>query len=283
MLSYRHSFHAGNFADVLKHIVLVEILLHLGKKNKPFAYIDTHAGAGMYDLMSSESNKLAEHKSGIDLIKPDDFPELADYFKLVATANQHQEQLNQYPGSPFIALQLMRPGDRAWFHELHAKDCAHLTALINSDQHFKAKSQVSNKDGYRGLMGLLPPLTRRGLVLIDPSYEVKAEYQQMIDVVVKAQQKFATGVFAIWYPVVDRRRIKQIDHILYKSGIRDVHKYELAVAADSTEHGMTATGMWIINPPWGLFEKMQKLLPKLQRHLSSDPTAFHRCEVLVPE
>ena len=287
MLSYRHAFHAGNFADVLKHIVLLEITSHLLKKDKPFDYIDTHAGAGMYDLQSYEANKLAEFKRGVGLLNSLDFPELAQYFELIESVNRTPGKLQHYPGSPYFAISLMRAGDRANLHELHSKDFKLLNKLMLTENHFAADVNLHNSDGYEGLLRLLPPASRRALVLIDPSYEVKAEYQNMVDTVIKAYNKFATGIYAIWYPVVDRARITQIDNILYKSGIRDIHRFELGLSEDSDEPGMTASGMWVINPPWGLLKKMQSVLPKLQQNLAVDTTehstASYRCEVLVKE
>ena len=287
MLSYRHSFHAGNFADVLKHIALLEITAHLIKKDKPFDYIDTHAGAGLYDLQSYEATKLAEFKQGVGLLNTLDYPELSHYFKLIESVNPVADKLQNYPGSPYFALSMMRPGDRAHLYELHDKDFKSLKKNMLMDNHFEADVEVHEKDGYAGLMRLLPPASRRALVLVDPSYEVKSEYQKMIDTVIKAYQKFATGIYAIWYPVVDRARIKQIDNILYKSGIRDIQRFELCLSEDTTERGMTASGMWVINPPWGLFNTMQSVLPKLKRDLAAgaekDSKVSYRCEKLVDE
>ncbi len=287
MLSYRHSFHAGNFADVLKHIVLLEITSHLLKKDKPFDYIDTHAGAGMYDLQSYEANKLAEFKRGVGLLNSLDYPELAKYFELIESVNRTPGKLESYPGSPYFALSVMRAEDRANLYELHNKDFKLLKNLMSTENQFTADVNVHETDGYAGLMRLLPPTSRRALVLVDPSYEVKVEYQTMINAVIKAHKKFATGIYAIWYPVVDRARITQIDNILYKSGIRDVQRFELGLIEDTDEKGMTASGMWVINPPWGLLNKMQSVLPKLLKDLSVDTNkhsrASYRCEVLVKE
>ncbi|TDR22505.1 23S rRNA (adenine(2030)-N(6))-methyltransferase RlmJ [Marinicella litoralis] len=277
MLSYRHSFHAGNFADVLKHVVLVEILQHLLKKDKPFTYIDTHAGAGLYALDSAVANKVQEYKTGIALIDEQQFPELASYFSVIHDLNA--KQLTRYPGSPVIAEHFLRSQDHAWLHELHPADFKTLHKHFANDARFVVKQ----RDGYTGLLSLLPPPSRRGVVLIDPSYEIKNEYNQVIDAVIKSHKKFATGTYAIWYPVVQRARIRQMERRLAASGIKNIQKFELAVQADADEYGMTATGIWVINPPWSLFDKMQLVLPKLKSCLAQEQAAFYQCEVLVAE
>lgn len=278
MLSYRHSFHAGNFADVIKHIVLVEILEHLLQKDAPFDYIDTHAGAGLYDLRSSQAQKLEDHSGGIAKLMPEQFPELARYFDCVKAVNK-SEKLLFYPGSPSIAVQLLRTQDRAWLYELHPQDCKLLTDTMKN----RKKVKVSREDGLKGMLASLPPASRRGLVLIDPSYELKNEYEQVLNAVVKAYKKFSTGVYAIWYPVVERRRIDLFERKLNQTGIKNVQRFELAVSADSSGRGMTASGMIVINPPWKLFSKMSEILPRLVQALSDDESAFYKCDVLVPE
>lgn len=277
MLSYRHSYHAGNFADVLKHIVLTEILMHLGKKDKPYTYIETHAGAGLYQLNSPEAVKVGEYLDGIARLSSADFPELEPYFSVINIFNP--SELSQYPGSPVFAEYLLRSQDSASLHELHPRDFERLNDYFKPNPQFT----VFKQDGYQGMMRLLPPPSRRALVLIDPSYEIKSEYEQVIDEVIKAHRKFATGIYAIWYPVVERKRIQQMESKLIASGIKNVQLFELAVKADSEKRGMTASGMIVINPPWGLYEKMTVLLPKLTQHLQQEVSAFSRCEKLVGE
>ena len=168
--------------------------------------------------------------------------------------------------------------DRAWLYELHPADFE----LLKNNFAGTRRVKIQCQDGLSGLLALLPPASRRGLVLIDPSYELKTEYEQVLATVIKACKKFSTGVYAIWYPVVDRLKINRLEADLVKSGIRDIQRYELAVAPDSAERGMTAAGMIVINPPWGLHEKMSALLPKLVRVLS-DGSGFSKCDVLVAE
>jgi len=278
VLSYRHSFHAGNFADVLKHIVVIEILLHLGKKNKAFDYIDTHAGAGLFNLASTHSVKLQEYLTGIAKLKPQDWPELSHYFDVINAFNS-SEKLAFYPGSPMIASHFLRSQDRSWLYELHPEDAALLSQNTQKD----TRARVMHEDGFKGLLSLLPPVSRRGLVLIDPPYEIKSDYAQVVETVIDAHKKFATGSYAIWYPVVERDRINQLEKRFIKSGIKNIQRFELATSADTDERGMTASGMIVINPPWQLMSTMQNLLPKLLVCLTDNEGGFYKCDVLVEE
>ncbi len=278
MLSYRHSFHAGNFADVLKHIVLVEILQYLKRKEAAFDYIDTHAGAGLFDLRSAHAEKLLEHRNGIALLAPADWPELVDFLGTVASFNSG-DTLNYYPGSPMIAQRLMRPQDHASLFELHPTDFELLGQNVKRDRRIK----VMREDGLKGLLRLLPPRSRRALVLIDPSYEVKAEYDQVVATLKQAHKRFATGTYTIWYPVVDRNRANDFVQQIQNSGIRNIQRYELATSADSKARGMTASGMVVINPPWTLLQTMAELLPRLVQVLGSEEGAFYKADVLVNE
>jgi len=210
LLSYRHSFHAGNFADVLKHIVLVEILEHLTAKEKAFEYIDSHAGAGLFDLSHGHAEKLGEYRNGIGRLWGGDWKELHSYFDIIRAFNSSPSSLIYYPGSPLIATQFLRPRDRAWQFELHPTDFRRLEKNTRDYRNVR----VSCQDGHQGLLGVLPPASRRGLVFIDPAYEIKTEYEQVFKTVKKAHRKFSTGVFAIWYPVVDRSRLLLEHHPL---------------------------------------------------------------------
>jgi 23S rRNA (adenine2030-N6)-methyltransferase len=278
VLSYRHSYHAGNFADVLKHIVLVEILQHFCKKETPFDYIDSHAGAGLYSLDSDHSDKLQEYADGIGKLQSKKWPELRAYFDAIDAFNSGAS-LSHYPGSPMIAQHFLRPHDRSWLFELHPSDVKHLERNIAGNRY----SRVSQSDGFKGMLAQLPPASRRAAILIDPPYEIKSDYQEVFNSVVAAHKKFSSGCYAIWYPVVERARIKQLEKNFSRSGIRNIQRFELAIRADTEEKGMTATGMIVVNPPWTLFEKMQLLLPKLVTALGKDSGAFSRCDILVPE
>jgi 23S rRNA (adenine2030-N6)-methyltransferase len=278
LLSYRHSFHAGNFADVLKHIVLVEIFAYLRKKDKPFDYIDTHAGAGLYHLRSPQAEKLMEYADGIGRLQARDWPELTGYFAAIQAHNR-PGTLTVYPGSAAIARHFLRAQDKAWLFELHATDFELLQNIMADD----ARVKVRHEDGFQGLLALLPPASRRGLVLIDPPYEIKTDYAQVVDTVIKAHKKAATLTYAVWYPVVERRRINHLERRFIDSGLRDIQRFELAVAPDSEGLGMTAAGMIVINPPWTLREKMSHLLPRLVAALKQNAGAFSKCDVLVGE
>lgn len=278
MLSYRHSFHAGNFADVLKHVTLIEMLEHLIRKEKPFEYIDTHAGAGCYDLRSDDAKNLQEYASGIGLLDVSDFPELARYFEVIQSVNQ-SSALGMYPGSPAIAQFFLRPQDRAWLFELHPQDYDLLRHLMVDNR----RAKVSCENGFTGLKALLPPGSRRALVLVDPSYEIKSDYELVVENIVSSYKKFGNGVYAVWYPVVDRRRIDVMETRLLKSNIKNIQRFELGVAEDSDQRGMTASGMFVINPPWTLFDKMSELLPRLSKHLTRDDELHFECDVIAAE
>jgi 23S rRNA (adenine2030-N6)-methyltransferase len=278
LLSYRHAFHAGNFADVLKHVVLVEILRHLVRKAGGFHYIDTHAGAGLYDLKSARSGKLQEYRGGIGKLSVERVPELAPYLAIVGQVNE-PGALDYYPGSPLFARHFLRPVDRAWLYELHSADFALLGQRFAGDD----RVRVMQADGFKGLLSLLPPVSRRALVLMDPAYEVKADYEQVFASLSKAHEKFSTGIYALWYPVVDRSRIDELEKKFAASGMRKIQRFELGIRADGSADGLTAAGMIVINPPWTLLATMAQLLPRLVDCLSCRDDAFYRCDVLAAE
>lgn len=281
MLSYRHGFHAGNFADVLKHSVLVHMLEYMTQKEKPLRIIDTHAGAGVYKLGGFQAQKNREFDNGINRLWNCNNPPatIARYLEQVRIVNSG-EHLQLYPGSPLFAQNLMRPIDRLFLHELHPADFQVLDECMHGDKRVK----VAEADGFVGLQGLLPPPDRRALVLIDPSYEVKSDYQLLVKQLVQAHKRFATGTYAIWYPVVLRQRIDDLELALKKSGIKNIQLMEFGLHADNPEYGMTSSGMIVINPPWTLWAAMEETLPWLVDNLNSEEgDAFYRLEQLVPE
>ncbi len=281
MLSYRHSFHAGNHADVVKHIVLMLILESLQQKEKGFYYLDTHAGVGFYRLLSAEAQKNAEFETGIaPLWQRDDLPpEVARYVEMIKDLNHHKPQLRDYAGSPLIAAKMLREQDRALLTELHPSDFPLLR------QNFRPFKNVQTKraDGFQQLKATLPPKERRGLVLIDPPYELKEDYQRVVEAIVEGYKRFATGVYAIWYPVVRRSQIKQMVRALEATGIRKILQIELGVRPDTDQKGMTASGMIVINPPWQLEKQMKSILPYLNQVLTPSGTGFWKVDWITPE
>lgn len=274
MLSYRHAFHAGNFADVLKHSVLTLVLEYMTRKDKGFYYIDSHSGAGMYQLEDEYAQKTGEYKDGIaKLIDNEDLPEaLQPYIDLVKDINQAEQsdELALYPGSPGIARQFTRRQDSAHLFELHPADIEHLQAY---SQRWN-KSHVKQSDGYQGVLGLVPPPSRRGVVLIDPPYELKEDYLKAVRTIVNAYKKFATGTYILWYPVVKRELVEQMQDAFTKSDVRNLLQVEFCQKADTQEYGMTGTGLFIVNPPWQLNSQLAEILPYLKANLGSVDTSF---------
>ncbi len=278
MLSYRHSFHAGNPADVIKHLVLSETLRYMTQKDKPLDYIDTHSGAGFFTLASDDAQKTREYLDGVAKLwgYSGDNQAIADYVALIKSFNQGE--LAYYPGSPKVAESHLRRQDKGWFFELHPRDLA----LLEENMHGKRSLKVRGENGFQGLLGLLPPASRRACVLMDPPYEIKTDYDKAVDTIIKAHKKFASGTYMIWYPVVERERIERMEQRLSESGIRNIQLFELATSADTEERGMTASGMIVINPPWKLKEMMDGVLPELVELLADD-SGFYRSIELVGE
>ncbi|MWN90218.1 23S rRNA (adenine(2030)-N(6))-methyltransferase RlmJ [Gilliamella sp. Pra-s65] len=280
MLSYRHSYHAGNHADVLKHIVLTLCIESLKEKEKPFLYLDTHSGAGRYLLKSEHSEKTGEYLSGINLLwQQSNIPELINTYISILKRYNPFDELKYYPGSPLIAKQLLRKQDKLNLTELHPTDYPLLKQEFSKDK----RTKVLREDGFVQLKSKLPPQSRRGIVLIDPSYEIKDDYQKIPVALLEAYKRFATGVYLIWYPVVSRTQTqKMIDNIV-NSGIKRVSQFELAIKPDNNQKGMTASGMIVINPPWKLHEQMRTILPWLKTILDIEKTGNCIIRELVPE
>ncbi len=280
MLSYRHSFHAGNHADVLKHTVQSLIITSLKEKEKPFLYLDTHAGAGRYQLRSEHAARTGEYLEGIaQLWQHTDLPaELMPYMSAVRALNP-AGNLRYYPGSPLIARHLLREDDMLQLTELHSSDFPLLRGEFLKDK----RARVARADGYQQLKAKLPPPSRRGLILIDPPYEMKTDYQDVVKGIQEGYKRFNTGVFALWYPVVLRQKIKQMFAGLEAAGIRNILQIELAVRPDNNQRGMTASGMVVINPPWKLEQQMRNVLPWLHKTLVPAGTGHTLVNWLVAE
>ncbi|HIH0818518.1 TPA: 23S rRNA (adenine(2030)-N(6))-methyltransferase RlmJ [Vibrio cholerae] len=279
MLSYRHSFHAGNHADVLKHIVQSLILNSLQQKEKPFVYHDTHSGVGRYDLTHEWSEKTGEYKQGIARVwQQDNIPaELDSYLDAIRQLNQG-ETLRYYPGSPRVARAHLREQDRMVLTELHPSDYP----LLEQEFHRDRQVSIYKEDGFARLKASLPPQERRGLVLIDPPYELAKEYRDVVRAIAQSYKRWATGIYAIWYPVVNRCDIDDMLEGLQGLGIRKILQIELGVAPDTNERGMTASGMIVINPPWTLESQMQTILPFLKQAIAP-ATGHYKVEWVVPE
>jgi len=277
MLSYRHAYHAGNHADVLKHAVLAATLRHMNLKDKPWWYVDTHAGAGVYDLHSEHARKIGDYAGGIGrLWQADDLPPLlADYVGLVRTLNP-DGRLRLYPGSPWLARQLMREGDQLRLFELHSSDAPLLRqALGDADRHVK----IEQVDGFAGLKSVLPPQPRRGLILIDPSYEMKQDYRSVPQALKDALARFATGTYVVWYPQLQRMESRDLPEKLKRLPVKAWLHVALSVHKPAEDgFGMHGSGLFIVNPPWQLAGQLQAALPRLVDILAQDDGARHVLE-----
>ncbi len=265
MLSYQHAYHAGNHADVLKHVVLLAVLAKLAAKDKPLRYIETHAGAGGYDLRAPAARKNREFLAGIARVygasgAPAAVSRLLD---LVRRYNDGATKVERYPGSPWLARELLRSTDSLYLFELHPAEHRMLEQKLGADR----RVSILRTNGLEGCVGLVPPPERRALVMIDPSYEVKDEHTQVVDALTKAQRRFSTGTFAIWYPVLERRWVQRFERAIRATEIDSVDLYELCVAPDGQGRGLTGSGMIVVNPPWKVREEVALALPWLAREL----------------
>ncbi len=274
MLSYQHEYHAGNFADVHKHLCLRVLFESLLRKDKPFCYIDCHAGAGVYDLAGTEARRTSEFSAGIGRLwahREEPGPAaLAAYLEAVAALNPGKE-LRYYPGSPALARQWLRPQDRALLLELHPQ------AQLALKQHMRgdSRSSVHARDCYEGLPALVPPPIRRGLVLLDPSYEVKDEYRQIVVLTATAFKRWGNASYAIWYPLLGAARHLELLAALQRSGMPEVLVTELTVAGRDETDGMYGSGMAIVNAPWQTDRALAALLPGVAELLAPDRGAAH--------
>jgi 23S rRNA (adenine2030-N6)-methyltransferase len=271
-MNYRHAYHAGNFADVLKHVALALVIEHLKRKEAPFRVIDTHAGAGRYALGSAEAGKTGEWLGGIArLIGPDARPlppdvagRLAPYLDVVRRENGGGG-LARYPGSPAIALALMRPQDTLIGNELHPEDRAALKAVIGSDR----RAKVMGLDAWVAIKSLLPPKERRGVALIDPPFEVADEIERMTQGLAQALRRFATGIYLAWYPIKDPRRTARFHARLAEMGPLRLMRAELMIQRPINTERLNGCGLVIANPPFTMEADMAAVLPDLSRRLTA--------------
>jgi 23S rRNA (adenine2030-N6)-methyltransferase len=279
-MNYRHAFHAGNFADVLKHAALVSVLQHLKKKEKPFAVIDTHAGRGIYDTTGDDAQKTGEAAEGIGRLLAFSSPPgiLSPYLDIVRSFD-----VGRYPGSPLIAARMLRAKDRLLAVESQTEEYGVLAAELAGI----SNARVMHGDGYRELLRVLPPAERRAVVLMDPPYEAADEFARAAEVLVAAYQRFATGIYLLWYPAKTLPLVSATAAELLNAGVRSLIRIELDVGVrDLPERegrgpAMSATGLLAINPPFSFSDQMQAILPFLTDMLARGPGASHRIEVLA--
>jgi 23S rRNA (adenine2030-N6)-methyltransferase len=276
MLSYRHAFHAGNHADVLKHCILVQLLRYLNQKDKPYWVIDTHAGAGRYKLDSEYAKKTAEFETGVGrLWNRSDLPAaLADFVGLVRAMNP-DGRLRHYPGSPWLAFQVMRPDDRLRLFELHSTDFRLLEKTFANDER-RVASYLA--DGFIEIKSVLPPPPRRGLVLIDPAYEDKRDYLRVLAALKEGVSRFATGTFAVWYPQLQRGDARQLPEKLKKLHVKWLHASLTVQTPAPDGFGMHGSGMFIVNPPWTLAGTLADVMPYLVTTIGLDAGAGYCLE-----
>ena len=289
-MNYRHAYHAGNFADVFKHIVLTRVLLYMQRKEAGLRVIDTHAGIGRYDLGGVEAGKTLEWRGGIEQVIdakakgtiPAPVLELiAPYLDVIEQENSavKDKNLRFYPGSPLLTRHLMRPQDRLSALELHPQDAKTLATLFEGDY----QTRVTELNGWLALGAHLPPKEKRGLVLVDPPFEIAGEFDRLVDGLMKAHRRFATGTYALWYPVKDRREVNRFIAGLKESGLPKILRLELSVRAPSQEERFDGTGMIVVNPPYLLQEEMAKISPWLAKLFGENNQGNYRIEWITGE
>jgi len=275
-MNYRHIYHAGNFADVLKHAVLARLVRYLQNKDKAFRVLDTHAGIGLYDLSSEEAQKTGEWRDGIGRLVDAELPEkvaqlLEPYLTAVRSLNP-DGGLKLYPGSPKLARMLFRPQDRLSAMELHPEDFQRLHRLFEGDHH----ARITELDGWLALGAHLPPKEKRGIVLVDPPFEEEGEYARLADGLAKAWRRFPGGTYCLWYPLKKDAPIKAFHEALQALEIPKMLCAELTVKSDRGFTGLTGSGLIIVNPPFTLKDELHALLPALKDMLAQDRFASQR-------
>lgn len=280
-MNYRHAFHAGNFADVVKHVVLAMVIEHLKLKPTPFRVIDTHAGAGLYDLASDEATRTGEWRDGIGrLIGAEAAPLPDEVDRILRPYLDAVERVNAgapgmlYPGSPRLALELMRSDDRLIANELHPEDRAQLEVVLRGDR----RAKVLGIDGWQALRAMLPPKERRGVILIDPPFEETGELERLTQGLAAAVHRFATGTYLLWYPIKNAGAVAAFKRQLAASGIDKLMAIELRIGASGA--GLEAAGLIVLNPPFRLEVELSVLLPFLVDRLATGPGAASSVEWL---
>jgi len=269
MLSYRHGFHAGNHADVFKHSVLLFVLDYLCQKDKPLCYIDTHAGSGVYSLRDGYAEKNAEYKNGVEkIIHGSPRSLLLKNYRSAINSIHKQKDMFAYPGSPMLAANSLRPYDRLQLCELHGSDFENLKLWAGDDKRIKCKKV----DGFDALKSFLPPKEKRALVLIDPSYEIKQDYQQVVDCLNEIQSRFAAATVILWYPLLPKTEMQTMERKLNKWPGTNWINAQYNICARSTP-GMVGSGLFILNPPWTLKNALAEMLEEMISLLALDNKA----------
>jgi 23S rRNA (adenine2030-N6)-methyltransferase len=277
-MNYRHLYHAGNFADVFKHAVLVRLLQALKRKPKGFAYVETHAGGGRFDLHAADAQKTGEYRDGIARLWTDPLDGHEDYLAAVRAQNPGG-QLRYYPGSPRIARSLLRTQDRMRLAEQLPAECARLQTEFVHD----AQVSVSCADGYAALKAWLPPPERRGIVFVDPPYERNDEWERVAEAVATAVTRWPQGVYAVWYPLKPGAPVARLKSALVTAGLRNILAVEFLVWPADTPFRLNGCGMLILNPPWQIDAELRSLLEPLARRLKQGPATAWTVAWLVPE
>lgn len=275
MFSYRHAFHAGNHADVLKHSVFVHLLDHYNRKDSPYWVIDTHAGAGVYDLQSDWAVQNGEFIDGLDRILEAGFtpPLIERYLEEIQHFNP-DGLANFYPGSPWLALRALRAHDRLRLFEMHPTEVEVLKKNLSTQGRSAVRqTTIYETDGFEGLKSQLPPAPRRGITIIDPSYEDKHDYRKTLLAVNEGLKRFATGCFAVWYPLVQRREAHELARALERLKTPWVHASLTISKPPEDGFGLYGSGMFVLNPPWTLHGELHKALPWLSQKLKLDDRA----------
>jgi len=279
-VNYRHAYHAGNFADVVKHVVLCRLLAYLKLKEKPFFVLDSHAGCGLYDLGADEALRTQEAQDGIARLNKaiDVPPEIAAYLSLVRGLNPQSKDIIQYPGSPLIIRNFLRDKDRLVAVELHPEDIIQLRKALKNDY----RIHIESRSGYEAIKALLPPAERRGLVLIDPPFEQPDEFQNLSKALSEAQRRWPTGTYAVWYPIKSRPPVDKFLNGLQGMRFQEIWVAELAPFSYSDLQRLNGCGLVLINPPYVLEAELRRVLPWLCRVLAREAGASWRLERLIP-
>jgi len=278
VLAYRHYFHAGNFADVFKHALLARLLVALAKKDKPLCYLDTHAGIGRYDLTHRWAQKNREFEAGIArLWQRSDAPDLLAPYLDAVRAENPAGTLVVYPGSPAIAQRLLRAGDRMVLCELNEKDKDALRQNFARER----RAGVHLLDGFQAVKAFLPPRERRGLMLMDPAFDRRGEYARVVEALREAQGRFATGVFAFWYPLMEPAALRAFERDVRGTGVPKILQLELWVHPSDWSASLRGCGLLVVNPPFGLEEEATELLPWLRAVLTAPGAGGQRVRMLT--